>query len=179
MKVSDLLTEDTSIKEENTSTNKRKRVRKKKQKKSAEDGTEESDYSMTESVEKKPKVLDSVVISSGKHIRFKGIDEDEASGTSMDNNNIQRVNYNGDVKTKQFVNKDLTALLNLRQSSTPLTFSHKRNKRDFKPEVSNMTEYDAVSPEVTTTKTNGEYPSSSKINLDDDTYSFKVSVWKN
>lgn len=132
----DNFTEDNSTINESTASNKRKRIRKRKPKKPAE-AVPESDVSVVESSGKKPKIIDSILISSGKHIRFKGLDnEGNASdvSTTMNENNSQRVVQNGDGKSKHFGNTDLSALLNLRQSSTPLTFAHKRQKRDYKVE---------------------------------------------
>lgn len=146
-------TEDQSMTEESPVTNKRKRVRKRKQKKPI-DIIPESDISSNRTSGKKPRIIDSLLITSGttgKHIRFEGLDdEDFASNATGYESNAQETMQNGDgqnkqngddknkqngeVKNKLNVNKDLTALLSLRQSSTPLTFAHKRIKKEYKPE---------------------------------------------
>ncbi|XP_003426812.1 uncharacterized protein LOC100679130 [Nasonia vitripennis] len=181
-KITEDITEDNSITEDSMVSNKRKRVRKRKQRKPTEI-VPESDTSLMETSGKKPKIIDSILISSGKHIRFQGLDDED---TASDNNvnNIQ----NGDTKHKQSVNKDLAALLNLRQSSTPLTFQHKRIKRDYIPETINETSM-SVDTSTNINKSHANSMSSSKSMIEperikensmsnksaaDDTVSFKV-----
>ncbi|XP_058807448.1 uncharacterized protein LOC131673454 [Phymastichus coffea] len=128
----DNYTEEQLNPEKNIS-NKRKRVRKRKQKKPA-DVVLESDISLNETSGKKPKVIDSILITSGgsgKHIRFKSLDNDITSDVTAYENNVHQILQTEDTKNKQNISKDLTALLNLRQSSTPLTFVHKRIKKEY------------------------------------------------
>lgn len=191
-KMTEDLTEDNSITEDSTVSNKRKRVRKRRLKKPT-DIVPESDGSLMETSDKKPKIIDSILISSGKHIRFKGLDDEDTASdnNALSENNVQRVIQNGDIKHKQSINKDLTALLNLRQSSTPLTFQHKRMKRDYVPETISET-VTSVDTTKSINKSNASNVSSSKSMIepervkensisnkstaDDDTVSFKVST---
>lgn len=128
--------EDKSILDDSIVSVKRKRVRKRKQKKTAEN-VPESDTSFSESSNKKPKIIDSILIASGKHIRFEGIDDEvEASNCCVTNGNTQAIEQNSLLQNKEFeTNKELAALLNLKYSSTPLTFSHKKKKKVYKPET--------------------------------------------
>lgn len=77
---------------------------------------------------KKPKIIDSYIIPSGKHIRF---DKTE------DENNIAKEIVQEVSKTESYLNKpssskDFSTLLALGQSSTPITFASKKLKSEIK-----------------------------------------------
>ena len=188
----DNFTEDNSLVEETTGSNKRKRVRKRKSKKVSEI-VPETDSSTLEISGKKPKIIDSILISSGKHIRFQGLDDEDSSfdTKAQNDNSMQRLFSNGDIKNKQSVNKELASLLNLRQSSTPLTFTHKKAKREYVPEQINevsaemnmdtsekrnksLSNFNSTNSTIESEKTK-ENSQLSKSNADSETVSFKVS----
>ncbi|XP_011500480.1 PREDICTED: uncharacterized protein LOC105364288 [Ceratosolen solmsi marchali] len=127
---------DESLKDDNISTasilSKKKRIRKKRQKKFVT-LSPENEVSYTEYSGKKPKIIDSVLISSGKHIRFKNLDDEDTASETKHSIQENQVNYEG--TNKQIVNGHLNALLNLRQSSTPITFGYTKIKNKVKPEV--------------------------------------------
>lgn len=95
---------------------------------------------------KKPKIVDSVIISSSKHIRFDNTEEEE--GISKE---AEGEEYNISKKTSKKLpvklsrstvsntndvtsSKDLSTLLALRGSSTPITFTKKAKKVKSKME---------------------------------------------
>ncbi|KAJ8681392.1 hypothetical protein QAD02_017179 [Eretmocerus hayati] len=130
----DNFTEDTSVTED-ILTSKKKRIRKRPKRKKQMSTTAECDASPIEPSLKKPKIIDSILIPSGKHIRFKGVEDGDKmmdGDVLPENNEIQQ---NGRGGFRPDIAKDLNALLSLRKSSTPLTFTHKRVMKDFKPEV--------------------------------------------
>jgi hypothetical protein len=162
--------DNNSIIKENLLTSKRKRIRKKKKKKLLE-VVPDSDTSSMRYSSKKPKIIDSVLISSGKHIRFKGLeDEDTISDNNpVYENGIHGKHINNDFTNKQLINKDLNTLLNLRQSSTPLTFGYKKIKKEIKPEV-----IDEDSKSMNESQRSKENSQLNETIQHDDTVSFKV-----
>lgn len=107
-----------------TSTSKRKRYRKGKKNVSTfiKSATNE------ESTKKKPKVVDSVVIPSGKHIRFSPF---EMNNTELSDHVTNDIPMNDLCTIKAEQTKELTRLLALRLSSTPLTFTNTKIKREI------------------------------------------------
>ncbi|KAK2579512.1 hypothetical protein KPH14_010817 [Odynerus spinipes] len=119
------ITEDSSATQSEVTNTKPKRIRHRKGKKKASSFIENS--TSESSTTKKPKIIDSLVISSGKHIRF-----------SLENNNAEPSNYIiNDISTSDQCTikspqcKELSTLLALRNSSTPLTFANKKMKEEI------------------------------------------------
>ncbi|XP_066598582.1 putative leucine-rich repeat-containing protein DDB_G0290503 isoform X2 [Prorops nasuta] len=98
---------------------KRKRIRRKKQKKHQE--TECNNSTKEEHKSMKPKIINSLILSSGKHIRF----------------DSQQINENpeqpSNIFNKTDPSKDLLTLLELRNSSTPITFTNKKHLKNKAP----------------------------------------------
>ncbi|XP_035728177.1 uncharacterized protein LOC118444221 [Vespa mandarinia] len=104
--------EDCSFIEKETNSMKRKRVRHRKGKKNI--STSVQDSNDKNNTTKKPKIVDSLVLSSGKHIRF----------DTTETNEIEMM--------QQFVIEPaLSKLFSLRNSSTPLTFPNKKIKEEI------------------------------------------------
>ncbi|XP_047360368.1 uncharacterized protein LOC124953280 isoform X2 [Vespa velutina] len=104
--------EDCSFIEKETNSTKRKRVRHRKGKKNI--STSVKDSNDKNNTTKKPKIVDSLVLSSGKHIRF----------DTTETNEIEMM--------QQFVIEPaLSKLFSLRNSSTPLTFPNKKIKEEI------------------------------------------------
>lgn len=136
---------------------KKKRVRKRKSKNSRQqDGqfdnerdqmeTSASDAKEEDS-SKKPKIIDSRIISVGKHIRFNDTeDEDTCRMEKLVSNDTIESSMN------KRSSKNLSALLALKNSSTPLTFTKKIKDNSIKmenmptPIVSMINEIDMESP---------------------------------
>lgn len=129
------LTEDCNMIDSIVSVSKRKRVRKRKPKNRSQlivsppDITEEN--ISNESKLKKPKIIDSYIIPSGKHIRFDNMDNDE---NNIAKKIVQEVSRNESYVSKASSSKDLSTLLALGQSSTPITFVNKKLKNGVKTE---------------------------------------------
>ncbi|KAL7287919.1 hypothetical protein TKK_0017979 [Trichogramma kaykai] len=139
-----------SVNDDSLVSTKRKRVRSRKKK--TKDATiSESDISMNETNNKKPKVVSSVLLPSGKHIRFEGLDDDssefsESNNSTMNTSSKTQVDGSNGVKNNAAIKNDLSNLLSLGQSSTPLTFSYKKPRKEMKIsekliEVSDSMEY--------------------------------------
>ena len=122
-KPDDSVTEDNSVNDESITLNKRKRVRRRKSKKSSEVYPESDTILTPEETCKKPRIIDSIVISSAKHIRF----EDDIKRSTDSYNGIQK--KNDEISPKKTENNGLEKLISLGKSSTPLTFEHR--KRNF------------------------------------------------
>ena len=122
-----LMTEDNSM--EVNSPIKRKRSRRKKVKRLSSEIASMKQNSCQE-VPKKPKIIASVLIASGKHIRFNG--PDEAIVSPVNFSSPKRFCDNpGATNTPS---KDLHTLLALKQCSTPLSFSYKKPEKEIKVE---------------------------------------------
>jgi len=123
------LTEDCNMTDSIVSIAKRKRVRKRKPKNRSQfivplDTIEKNITKELKS--KKPKIIDSYIIPSGKHIRFDNIENDDIAK--------QEISKNESYLSKTSSSKDLSTLLALRQSSTPITFINKKLKNEVKTE---------------------------------------------
>jgi len=70
---------------------------------------------------KKPIIIDSYIIPSGKHIRFDNIENDDTAK--------QEISKNEYYLSKASSSRDLSTILALRQSSTPITFINKKLKK--------------------------------------------------
>lgn len=127
--------EESSIFENSSLKPKRKRVRRRKVKMEVEP-TELFGNGTVESENKKPKIISSVAVTNGKHIRFEDIDKQEFQGyessASTDSrkvlSNSSKTGREGSSWDKPPANFDLASLLALRKSSTPLTFFKKEQK---------------------------------------------------
>lgn len=111
--------ESTGISEPNLSS-KKKRVRQRKKKFNNSDPDS--------NVAKKPRVVSNESVPAGKHIRFDAPDNDSDSSVN-DNDNLDRStlsNLSGYAKKTPMRNLD--NLLALRQTSTPLTFAHRKTE---------------------------------------------------
>lgn len=134
---------------------KRKRVRKRKQKNQIKTPFILSSDMNEENKSKKPKIIDSYIISSGKHIRFDSTEKEEniekeknttkeenakkKEDTKKKENNIakqivQEISRNESYISKASSSRDLSTLLALGQSSTPITFRNKKAKTEVKME---------------------------------------------
>ncbi|XP_071578042.1 uncharacterized protein [Temnothorax nylanderi] len=106
---------------------KRKRVRKRKPKNRSQlvvtPTTEEN-------VSKKPKIIDSYTIPSGKHIRFDNMENDEHNIAKQI---VQEVSKDESL-SKASSSRDLSTLLALGQTSTPMTFVNRKIKNGAKTE---------------------------------------------
>ncbi|XP_071645962.1 uncharacterized protein [Temnothorax longispinosus] len=113
---------------------KRKRVRKRKPKNRSQlvvtpPGTTEENLPR-EPKSKKPKIIDSYTIPSGKHIRFDNMENDEHNIAKQI---VQEVSKNESL-SKASSSRDLSTLLALGQTSTPMTFVNKKIKNGAKTE---------------------------------------------
>jgi len=128
-KTTDNLTEDCNMTDSIVSIARRKRVRKRKPKNRSQfivpPNTTEKDISK-ELKSKKPKIIDSYIIPSGKHIRFDNIENDDTAK--------QEISKNESYLSKASSSRDLSTLLALGQSSTPITFINKKLKNGVKTE---------------------------------------------
>ncbi|XP_014224301.1 uncharacterized protein LOC106650668 [Trichogramma pretiosum] len=179
-----------SVNDDSLVSTKRKRVRSRKKK--TKDATiSESDISMNETNNKKPKVVSSVLLPSGKHIRFEGLDDDSSEFSESNNSTINtssktQVNGSNGVKNNAAIKNDLSNLLSMGQSSTPLTFSYKKPRKEMKIsekliEVSDSMEYQNFSNKQenqnsSIKQANGQENSqlAPPATPEPDTYSFKV-----
>ncbi|KAL2714489.1 uncharacterized protein V1478_015674 [Vespula squamosa] len=130
---SNIMEDYSFIKKESPST-KRKRVRHRKGKKNI--STFIQNPNDKNDTTKKPKIVDSLVLSSGKHIRF----------DTSETNEIQTI--------QQFVIEPaLSKLFSLRNSSTPLTFPNKKIKEEIvKPQ--NISTIEVENIDISNEKTN-------------------------
>lgn len=148
------LTEDCNMTDSIVSIAKRKRVRKRRPKNRIKTPFILSDMN-EENKSKKPKIIDSYTIPSGKHIRFDNIEKQESTekeeniekeknietkeNTEKEENNIakqivQEISKNESYISKTSSSRDLSMLLALGQSSTPITFINKKAKTEVKME---------------------------------------------
>ncbi|XP_076232637.1 uncharacterized protein LOC143178079 isoform X2 [Calliopsis andreniformis] len=107
---------------------KRKRVRSRKKNKTQ--GTKEA-VGVEENISRKPKIVNSLLVSSGKHIHFEPVDFDEDTVTKP----IQSKTVNG-TYDKTNPPKELANLLSLGQMSEPVTFARSEIQEEIKIENS-------------------------------------------
>lgn len=122
--------EDNMI-DSNVSDTKRKRVRKRKPKNQLRQFAVAplnitEDVVSKESKSKKPKIIDSYIIPSGKHIRFDNMENDE--NTVAKQIVQENESKNESCSSKAPSSRDLSTLLALGQSSTPITFTNENKK---------------------------------------------------
>ncbi|XP_051168160.1 coilin isoform X2 [Leptopilina boulardi] len=146
-----IMTEDLSY-DTNTPA-KRKRSRRKRIKRLDTSSNSKIDNSPQEE-KRKPKIIDQVVLSTGKHIRFSNHDEEIISPNSCKSPNISEFQskFIESPISKSSSSNSLDALLSLKQCSTPLTFScTKNNNKQIKSskiitpiheDIENLTESD-------------------------------------
>lgn len=133
-KTIDNITEDCNMTDSIISDAKKKRVRKRKPKNQFRqfvvgplNMTE--DKMSKESKSKKPKIIDSYVIPSGKHIRFDNMENDENNIAKQIVQEISKnESKNESCSSKAPSSRDLSTLLALGQSSTPITFTNENKK---------------------------------------------------
>lgn len=134
-----IMTEDYSF--DSATPAKRKRSRRKKIKRL---DTSSSKIETTPKEEKKkPKIIDQVVLGSGKHIRFSNQDEEIMSPSSRMSNVSEYQNKIIESPISKNSSANLAALLSLKQCSTPLTFSCSKvdkQTKSSKPMVSVINE---------------------------------------
>ncbi|XP_012539698.2 uncharacterized protein LOC105838580 isoform X2 [Monomorium pharaonis] len=122
------VTEDCNMTDSIASVGKRKRVRKRKAKNRSQIVSPceiiEENISK-ESKWKKPKIIDSYIIPSRKHIRFDNMENEKNIAKQI----VQEVSRNESCLSKASSTRDLSTLLALGQSSTPLTFHNAINKK--------------------------------------------------
>ncbi|XP_043471160.1 coilin isoform X1 [Leptopilina heterotoma] len=144
-----MMTEDYSF--DTATPAKRKRSRRKRIKR-LDTSTSKIDKTPLED-KRKPKIIDQIVLGSGKHIRFSNQDEEIKSPINNVSNTAEFQNKCIESPiSKTSSSNSLDALLSLKQCSTPLTFScAKVNKQVMKPskmvsvineDVENLTESD-------------------------------------
>ncbi|XP_029677828.1 uncharacterized protein LOC115244375 [Formica exsecta] len=125
------LTEDCNLTDSVISISKRKRVRRRKPKNQSKTQFTLSSNMNEENKPKKPKIIDSYIIPSGKHIRFDNTEKEE---NDIAKQIVQEISRNESYMSKNSSSRDLGNLLALRQCSTPVTFAHKKVKNDIKME---------------------------------------------
>lgn len=149
------LTETCNMTDSIVSIAKRKRVRKRRPKNQNKTPFISSSDMNEENKTKKPKVIDSYIIPSGKHIRFDSTEKEENSekeenitkeentrkkeDTKKKENNIAKQIVQEIFRNESYISKvpssrDLSTLLALGQSSTPITFINKKAKTEVKME---------------------------------------------
>ncbi|KYN35289.1 hypothetical protein ALC56_10464 [Trachymyrmex septentrionalis] len=135
-KTTDNLTENCNGIDSIVSITKRKRVRKRKPKNQSQFIVSPSNR-IEENISKepklkKPKIIDSYIIPSGKHIRFDDIESDEHNIARQIA--VQEASRNHSELNETSSSKDLSTLLALGQSLTPITFINKKLKNDITTE---------------------------------------------
>ncbi|KYM94107.1 PREDICTED: coilin [Cyphomyrmex costatus] len=169
-KTTDNLTENCNEIDSIVSIAKRKRIRKRKSKNrsqliiSSPDRIEEN--ISKESKLKKPKIIDSYVIPTGKHIRFDNMENDEHTITEQI---VQEASRNESYLNKTSSFRDLSTLLALGQSSTPITFRNKKLNNGVKienDEIKNKNMEDITEKNVCSTKPKKEIQSYKKLYAD-------------
>lgn len=131
------LTEDCNLIDSIVPIAKRKRVRKRKPKNRSWANILPPDtHTVEENVpkepeSKKPKIIDSYIIPSGKHIRFDNMENDE---NNIAKQIVKEVSRNESFLSKASSSRELSTLLSLGQSSTPITFVSKKLKNEVKTE---------------------------------------------
>ncbi|XP_070161459.1 coilin [Polyergus mexicanus] len=124
------ITEDCNLTDSVISIPKRKRVRKRKPKNQSKTQLTLSSNMSEKNKPKKPKIIDSYIIPSGKHIRFDNTEKEE---NDIAKQIVQEISRNESYISKNS-SRDLGNLLALGQSSTPLTYVHKKVKNEVKME---------------------------------------------
>ncbi|XP_050465710.1 coilin [Cataglyphis hispanica] len=125
------LTEDCNVTDSVISIPKRKRVRRRRPKNQSKTEFTLSFNMNEENKPKKPKIIDSYIIPSGKHIRFDNVEKEE---NNIAKQIVQEISRNESCISKTSSPQDLCTLLALGQSSTPITFVHKKVKNEVKVE---------------------------------------------
>lgn len=161
------LTEDCNGTESVESITKRKRVRKRRPKnRSSESSFLLPSGTKEENERKKPKITDSFVIPTAKHIRFDNIESKE---NNIAKHIVQETSANESYVSRT-PSKDLSTLLSLGQSSTPITFVNKK-KYDVKVDTAsnknlNKIEEDTSLEDKLSEETDKKAQYSKNFNLD-------------
>ncbi|XP_046413396.1 uncharacterized protein LOC124176315 [Neodiprion fabricii] len=116
--------------------NKRKRTRQRKSK-TKEQPEEPVAAELVESEYKKPKIINSVTIPNGKHIRFGDVEQQEFDSydSSASCDSRKPSTRETTPRSKSVPNSSLSNLLALRQSSTPITFAaQKKLEKNQQPQ---------------------------------------------
>ncbi|CAK9821909.1 COIL [Anthophora retusa] len=122
------LTDDFNIMENIMACPKRKRVRHRNRKRK---NTQQQEIKEEENKSRKPKIIDTCIIASGKHIRFDSVDNEDIPKKEV--NHLETVN--GSSMSKLSPTRELANLLSLGQTPTPLTFTNTRVKEEVKLEL--------------------------------------------
>lgn len=150
----------TEISNTTDSATKRKRIRKHKSKnnyhqKNQLDSEQDIQFEISssdtkeEDKSKKPKIVNDYIIPTGKHIRFNDTEEENHVPKQL---KYEVSNDNLESYTNKGTSKNLSTLLALRQSSTPITFTkkvkdtNKTEKLSITPIISTIKEIDMESP---------------------------------
>lgn len=134
-----------SLTSENPSPEKQKRKRTRRKKfKGVTPEAQPNGNGEPEAEYKKPKIINSVTVSNGKHIRFGDVEKLEVEGyessVSTDSHTRRASNSrkNGTEESrwdKPASSSNLATLLALRQSSTPITFARKKSQEEAQPQT--------------------------------------------
>ncbi|XP_012270452.1 uncharacterized protein LOC105694396 [Orussus abietinus] len=133
----DCVIEDVNIVNKVDVQRKRKRTRRSQRKKTSNNTSEPPLSSLLQQQLKKPTIIDSVVIPSGKHTRFDNdVSENGTSANDEDmgpSEKIRTLSERSSIcENGSASSKDLSVLLSLQKSSQPLTFTSKSDKKDVK-----------------------------------------------
>ena len=122
--------EDLNVTDNSMIRSKRKRIRRKKNKPQQANQTATVASTVGSTMSKKPKIIDSLVIPSSKHIHFDNVDTEEVVVKQVVNEN----KVNGSSKYKVSPSHELSNLLALGKNSVPLTFTNPVVKEEIKIE---------------------------------------------
>lgn len=122
--------EDLNVTDSSMIRSKRKRIRRKKNKPQQVNQTATVASAGASTMPKKPKIIDSLVIPSSKHIHFDNVDTEEVVVKQVINEN----KVNGSSKNKVSPSHELSNLLSLGKNSVPLTFTNPVVKEEIKIE---------------------------------------------
>lgn len=126
------LTKNCNLTDSVLSIAKRKRVRKRKPKNKFKTFPELLlSSNMSENKFKKPKIIESRIIPSEQHIRFDNTEKEE---NNIAKQIVQETSRNESCISKASSSRDLSTLLALGQSSTPITFMNKKVKNEIRRE---------------------------------------------
>ncbi|XP_011686965.1 PREDICTED: uncharacterized protein LOC105449430 [Wasmannia auropunctata] len=166
------LTEDCNMIDSIVSIAKRKRVRKRKPRNrsrlivSPPDIIEEN--GLKEPKLKKPKIIDSYIVPCGKHIRFCNMEDENNIAKQI----VQEISRNESCLSKASSSRDLSTLLALGQSSTPITFVNKRLRNEVKTE-------NALNNEIGGKNLNKNMEDSTEKNVSSEKSKKEVQSYKN
>ncbi|CAK9812584.1 hypothetical protein ANTQUA_LOCUS7328 [Anthophora quadrimaculata] len=142
------LTDDFNIMENIMACPKRKRVRHRNRKRK---NTQQQEIKEEENKSRKPKIIDTCIITSGKHIRFDSVDNEDIPEKEVNHSEMM----NGSSMSKLSPTRELANLLSLGQTPTPLTFTNTRVKEEVKLELMSDEETHFVASSENTNESTG------------------------